>query len=377
MSRASDVDQLVRKACKEHKFDAVKLGREWVVTNSATGRTVTVPLKAIGQNLSSYRNRLTRLAHPLEADAPTTADDDAQEDLDMASPIQTLLERADASGVAVRIRGGLLQVSAADPSGEALARLIRDRAPEVYAHFAPATHTESESMPTIMETAHITPATPARDLLTDARLVWDLVRDEAADRGDKPGSNAGQPGVLWHGAMGQQIRTLCPEWDDEYVRQISVFLTNAGLWKCQDKQAKPSPIWWLRNEWRDVPASERRPVPTPPPAKAAKAAKTTSPAAAAPAPPAPVDDAEITRVIEILNAARAATARITVLEDDIVARTVRIHELSDQVTALEEEVTDLRKENAALADEAAKVPALEAKISRYEAAAAIFRGDLP
>lgn len=329
MSGAKEVERLIRDARKAG-LTAEPHGWKWHVRNPATGAQMSVPVQGVGRSLSNLRAELRRLAEP---QAPmVAATNTTPKETAVAWPIEELIHQAGQQGVRVNVRGGLLQV-VGPVEAEPLARLVRDRAPEVIAHLNPPNQ-EDELMPKIRDMARI--ATPVDDLASDAQAVWSILREKAKADGDEPGTNAGSAGVLWRGARDRVLREVAPEWDADYRQRIGQYLEQTGHAKCQSRHATP-PIWWIAESWNDGGLTvAKRPTPKPAPPKALSAALT---------------DEELLAAI---------TARLA-LDPHVAAQ---VEELETANQALRSRVEDL----------AGQLAEKDARLEKFEAAAAIFRG---
>lgn len=329
MSRTGDVDRLLGEARKAG-LHVEAHGSKWRVTNAETGGQAFVPTKGAGRSLANIRSDLRRLAAPSPMVAATTTN---PQETPVAWPIEELIHQAGQEGVHLAVKGGLLHVSG-PVDAEPLARLLRDRAPEVLAHLNPPNEKDETPVPQIRDIAHI--AVPVDDLASDAQAVWSILREKAKADGDEPGTNAGAAGVLWRGARDRVLRELAPEWDADYRQKIGQYLEQTGHAKCQSRHATP-PIWWIAEAWSDGGlAVAKRPVPKPGPPKVLSAALTDE---------------------QLLAAITARLAR-----DPQVA--ARVEELETANQALRSRVEDLSGE---LAER-------DARLAKFEAAAAIFRG---
>lgn len=276
MTRGSrEADELVREA-KGMDLKAVRNGFKWDVTNPRTGATMQIPTSGVGHSLSAIRRDMRELAEtpsPMVAATSGPAQPSEQE-LTVRSlgdwDIGSLLIAAGHQEISVRVRNGLLEVSGPGES-EPLARLLRDRAGEVLAHLnPPIPPIEEPDVAEIREIANIvrTSPQPVRNVVSDAQGLWQIVRDLAKTQGDVHTVNAGIEGVMWRGALSQVMAQTCPDWDDDYRKEIASHLERTGHTHCQsryakDSNGKASPIWWIREEWDDGGLTVTRKVPSP------------------------------------------------------------------------------------------------------------------
>ncbi len=333
MSRSGDVDALLDEA-RGAGLKVEVHGTKWRAVNPVTGGQLFLPRRAIGRGLMNFRTKLKRLAaekpSPMVAATSTTP---IREEPSMGWPVPDLLAEAEKQGVRVDRHGGLLRV-VGPVEAEPLSRLIRDREPEVLAHLNPPTDKDESSMPQLRSMARVG-ATPVENLASDAQGVWSVLREKAKADGDEPGSNAGNPGVLWRGALNRVMRELAPDWDDDYRKKLSQYLDQTGNARCQSKHANP-PIWWISGTWQDGGLTVTRTAPKPAPPRAAPHAMT---------------DEELLRVLAArLAGDPRADAKIAELEQANEALRSHVEELT----------TQLRERDA--------------RLEAYEAAAAVFRG---
>lgn len=241
-----DVDVLIREARQAGLHVTLNNGK-WHVTSDRSEAHAFIPTRATGRGLANARTAIRRLAGPpapmVAAVNPAPVEEEA-----VSWPIEQLLTLAEQQGVKVEVRGGLLHVSG-PVDAEPFARLLRDREADVLDHLHPSTGSET-SVPRLGDVARIDLPASARDVASDARSVWLVIRGLAKTQGDEKGLNAGVPGVLWRGAMGRVMRETHPEWADDYRRDISTYLERTGHAKCQSRHANP-PVWWIRSEWSD------------------------------------------------------------------------------------------------------------------------------
>lgn len=317
-----DVDVLIREA-RNAGLRVELVNGKWRVTSDTSDGQAFIPTRATGRGLANARSAIRRLADPpapMVAAVNPTLEEDA-----VGWPIEQLLAMAEQQGVRVEVRGGLLHVSG-PVDAEPFARLLRDREADVLDHLNPSTESEN-SVPKIGEVARISGRLPS-----DAKAVWEILRENAANAGDEAGTNAGIDGVLWRGARDPVLRTLGPEWSKEYRADIGSYLEQTGHAKCQSRHATP-PIWWIADVWNDGSLTVTK-----------KSAASNGRAAAQ-----FTDDELIAAVTERIRAS-ANTARIAELETANEALRSHIKKLTEQLAER------------------------EGRLAQYEAAAAIFRG---
>lgn len=294
MSRSSDVDRLLRQARKDGLQVEPHRGK-WRVTNTETGAQVFIPPQGVGRGLHNLRSELRRLASPPPMAAAVQTDPPAEEE-PVAMPVPKLLDIAASQGVKVTVHGGLLHV-AGPVEAEPVARRVRDRGEEVLAYLNPLTKKEDD-VAQVRDIARIDHPAPIKNVATDAQAVWQIIRDLARLQGDQEGTNAGVTGRIWRGALTRVMREARPDWPDDYRRDVSLFLERTGHMRCQSRNAKPDPIWWVRDSWDDGGLTVERVVPSP--ADVAKAAKKTP---SVPAPPdGPVPSLDMPDPLAMLTA---------------------------------------------------------------------------
>ena len=334
MSATSDVDQLLREARKSG-LTVEAHGTKWRISNQAGGQAF-VPSKGAGRSLANIRAEIRRLAVPapmVAAVTPNTLEEDA-----VSWPIEQLLTLAEQQGVRVDVRGGLLHVSG-PVEAESFARLLRDREADVLAHLNP----QEETVPSIRDVARIDIPAPIYDVAADSRNVWEVVRGLAKAHGDEHGLNAGVPGVLWRGALNRVMRETHPSWPDDYRKDVSALLERTGHMKCQSRHANP-PVWWIKSEWDD-------------------GGLVVTKTAAKARPRQTVDVADTEALWELISDDEFVAALAARLKRD-PGTEQRIADLETANHALQSRVADLERE----------VEAKDERLSRFEAAAAIFRG---
>ncbi len=381
MSSTSDIDKLIGQfPMLEYK----QVGNEYVVKNPANGKTTRIGLKAVGRSYKNYRAQLQRLLKnvpPVETPPPMVAalaSVPTPEDLTRRAfdgwDIGSLLRAAQSQGVNFDFDNGF-QVTWTDSAAEPLARLIQERENEVLA-LLNLTHpptTESELMPKIGETTSITriptPADrtrPAENLADDAYLLWAAMRKRAAEQGNIEGTNAGEKGVLWHGALSALVKQES-NWDNLYRMDVSRYLEQSLNAKCQKKGS--SPVWWIRDVWNDGGLTvTKKPTPADIPNKPTPAAQ--------PAPTTPTDpDAENLAVLH------GFANRITTAEQRASDAEKRAQEADEVNAELHKEIEQLRTKLAAAEAKLkqndslrADLSAAEATLEQYRSLLAILRG---
>lgn len=328
MRGAKEVERLIRDARKAG-LQTEAHGWKWHITNPATGAQLSIPAQGVGRSLPHLRAELRRLAEP---PAPmVAATQPAQQEPDVAMPIEELLDLAERQGVRVDDRGGVLRVSG-PVEAEPLARLIRDRSAEVLTHLNPPA--EEMSVPKISDTATITGTAPVRDVAADARRLWQVIRGLAATQDHPAGQNAGAVGAIWHGALLRVVREAFSDWDADWRRDVSTYLERTNHMKCQSRSASP-PVWWVRESWDDGGLTVTKAAPKTPAKAAPKAAAKKQTPAAAPALPVALPG-----VADLMTMLTAVGKRVADAE-------TRADEAELMVAMLEEELTTVRGERDA------------------------------
>jgi hypothetical protein len=371
LSRRSDVEKMVRREAREHRFVVEKVGQEWKVTNPRTSLSQCVPERAAGRELANARSKIRQLSTRTPMHAAVAADPLGEEGRTGGNwEIQELVAAAYRSGVSFDVEHGRLRINAhidnrswvdvlrrreAEVMEFLLGDLARRRPPDPEP--APVSETPQgadESMPKIGDVAHIDGGTRKEDLAGDARALYDVLRELAEKQGDEKGTNARIDGVLWTGTLASVLRTVGHGWAATYADGVSGYLRDTRHIKCQ-RRSNPS-IWWIRGTWDDDHLTvTRRLTPTDAPARNTPAPGRASEPSAAVPPPAD----EYAQLMKLLGAGRTAAATIDRLEGKIAGLRREVEEkdgmflsvraeLSADVEALQAENRQLRGELAKL-----------------------------
>ncbi|MEU4511734.1 hypothetical protein AB0G05_19760 [Nonomuraea wenchangensis] len=376
MSRKSDVEKMVRREAKRHRFLVEKIGNEWKVTNPATGLSQCVPDRVGGENLLNARSKVRQLATRTAMQAAVAADPSEQEHQPGDNwKIQDLVAAAYRSGVTFDIDQGRLRINAhmdnrswvdvlrrreSEVMGFLLGELARytphpDPDPGSEPEPDPESETPQgadESMPRIGDVARIDSRGRKEDLAADARALYDLLREEAARQGDERSFNARVEGVLWTGTLTSVLRSVGADWDSTYQDDVSRYLRDTGHIRCQ-RRSNPS-IWWIRGTWNDGGLTvTRKPTPADVPRKTTK--PEPAPAAASTGPAAD----QFAQFIDMLQQAQTAAATIDQLEIEIAGLRREVEEKNAMFLSVRAElradVEALQTENRQLRAELAKL----------------------
>ncbi|MER6171327.1 hypothetical protein [Streptosporangium sp. NPDC001681] len=254
MSRATDVKDLLDKEAEEHDLLVESHGRKWKVTNLATGLVKFLPKNGAGRSLDNFRTQLRSLRPAPSLMLAATERTDSMP-RDTWWKVEDLLAAAHMQGLRPYVSGGILHVHG-DLDAQPVAEMLHAREAEVIAHLT-RSHTNptnpsegNQAVPKIVETARIDRTGPVRNIAGDAEALWELLRDEARKQGDRHGTNAGVPGVLWTGALIHIVQEIGKDWDDAHVQEVRQYLNRTEHTHCQRPKAKP-PVWWLANAWND------------------------------------------------------------------------------------------------------------------------------
>ncbi|MEV4806809.1 hypothetical protein AB0K18_43015 [Nonomuraea sp. NPDC049421] len=317
MSR-SDIDKVIA-AAKNLKLDIQRCGGSRItVRNPRTRHKHNLSVGTAGSSLDNALTTVRQLSRGTSpAPPPTTEGTDMPRETWW--PPRELLMRARRAGVVVWLNGGVLQTSAG-PDADYLVRRLHDRADEIIplltpnAPTTPPAEEEATTMPTIGETAKIThaakkrPGAPASrrwDVPEHARLVWDFVREEAREQGNRAFVCDGRQGVLWEGSL----RTVCAELNRHQRDDVSRYLAQTLNMRCHSQNAKPLPRWWVADEWNSGDLTVTAAAPAPSPAEEARPARPQD------TPPAPSGSA-----LEVLTMWTERTARLTKERDEALER---------------------------------------------------------
>ncbi|WP_440100055.1 hypothetical protein [Streptosporangium sp. H16] len=252
MSRATDVKDLLDEEAREQDLLVESHGQKWKVTNLNSGLVKFLPKNGAGRSLKNFRTQLHSLRPPPSPMLAATEGTDFMP-RDTWWKVEDLIAAARMQGLRPYVSGGILCVPG-DLDAQPIAEMLRDREAEVVAYLAPAharpNQSESDHMPKIADTARIDRTGPARNIAGDAEALWSLLREEARKQGDKPGTNAGVPGVLWAGALIRIVQEIGEGWDAIHVQEVRQYLNRTEHTHCQRPKAKP-PIWWIADTWSD------------------------------------------------------------------------------------------------------------------------------
>ncbi|MFG2076939.1 hypothetical protein [Nonomuraea maritima] len=362
------MEKMIRSEARRHRFTVEKVGNEWKVTNPATGLSQSVPDRVNGDNLLNARSKVRQLATRAPMQAAVTADPPEQERQPGDNwEIQELVAAAYRSGVTFDIDQDRLRINA-DMDNRSWVDVLRRREDEVMrfllgavarhgqhptpgpeggADPIPETETPQgadESMPKIGDVARIDVGARKEDLAKDAKALYDLLREAAAEQGDEQGTNARVDGVLWTGTLTSVLRLAGHGWDVAYQEEVSRFLRDTGRIRCQ-KRGNPS-IWWIREAWAGgtITAASR-------------------PAAAPVPPPVPPPADEYAQLMKLLEAGRTAAATIEGLEREVTGLRGRVAELQQHLAEAESAVDDVNRTNDSLHR---RMLALESEKQRLE-----------
>lgn len=319
MSRVTDVDRLLDQA-RENRLQVEEHGTKWRITNPETGGQVFLPQRAIGRGLKNFRAKLNRLGAPKSPMVAATSATPTQEEPPMAWPVPDLLAEAERQGVQVDRHGGLLRV-VSPAEAEPLSRLIRDRETDVITYLTPQPTSEEDQQPMakIRDVAHFDTPAPIVDIAADAKSLWEVIRGLARQQGEQAGTNAGEAGVIWRGAMLRVMREAFAQWSTDHRRDVSLYLERTGHARCQSRNAKPDPIWWVRGEWDDGDLTTTRTAPagiTKPKLAARPAPATGDAPVAGPTDPLSMLQAVAKRVHDAEQRAEDAELLVTELEGE-------------------------------------------------------------
>ncbi|MFI6179781.1 hypothetical protein ACIA8R_29850 [Nonomuraea sp. NPDC051191] len=361
---------MVRREAKAHGFVVEKVGPEWRVTNPDTKRSQSVPDRAVGSQLSNARSRIRQLATrtPMQAAVGESSQGRRAGDEWL---VQDLVAAAYRSGVTFDVVNGRLRI-AADLDNQSWVDVLRRRETEVLAFLlgelarhqqpggdpvpqpAPLPVTPQgadDRMPKIGDVARVEGPSRKEDLAVDAKVLYDLLREEAAKQGDETEANARVKGVLWRGTLTSVMRSVGADWDLVYQEEVSRYLRDTQHIRCQ-RRGNPS-LWWIRDTWHDGNLTvTRKPTPADVPARRSPAPRS----APEPAPPA-VD--EYAQLMKLLEAGRTAAATIDRLETENAGLRREVEEKNAMLLSVRAElradVEALRGENGRLRGELAKL----------------------
>lgn len=91
------------------------------------------------------------------------------------------------------------------------------------------------------------PADEELDIEATAFVLWGSLRERISGSAE---SLDGVPGVSWRGTVSSVVKELWPELSTDARKRVNMYLRDTENMICLKKG--PTPLWWLREEWRDA-----------------------------------------------------------------------------------------------------------------------------
>lgn len=198
------------------------------------------------------------------------------------------------------------------------------------------------------------PGGPGIDVASTAYVLWGSIRERVTGPVE---TLDGVPGVAWRGTLSSVFRELWPSMGVDYRKRINLYLRETENMICLKKG--PTPLWWLRGEWRDISAEPASVI----------AVRTR------PRPPGPRLTDGPPAAVTVIRPGRDTTPA-PAGAGELSGETTQAYDAVAAVTAILRRCSDLEAQNAQLAAENAELARLAGDLEETRAQLAAIRAAL-